>query len=284
MTVRTITAKNILTPQRGGFLTEGAYPFTHTLSWAVGCGLGHTYCGQYCYAQTLPNWRYNRQPDEDWGDAVVVKANAPELLETALARAKKRASMRIFMSSVTDPYQPLERRYRLTRRCLEVFARYDDLDLLVIQTRSPLVMDDLPLIASIPYAWLSMTIETDQPGLPYGPHAAFIAQRFAAVAQAAAAGVRVQIAVSPCLPYTDQFVTRLASSGAARVLVDTFVDGDGSRGARTAESPFAQAAGYDWRDDDPARDLYTALVACGVEVGWSAAGFAGIPPRKRSGQ
>jgi len=56
MKIKTVTAKRILTRQKGGFLTEGPYPFTHTLSWAVGCGFGKTYCGKYCYAQTLPNW------------------------------------------------------------------------------------------------------------------------------------------------------------------------------------------------------------------------------------
>ena len=46
------------------------------------------------------------------------------------------------MSSTTDPYQPLETTHRMTRRCLEVFARYPDLELLVIQTRSPLAARD----------------------------------------------------------------------------------------------------------------------------------------------
>jgi DNA repair photolyase len=189
--------------------------------------------------------------------------------------------MRIFMSSVTDPYQPLERRYRLTRQCLQVFARYDDLDLLVIQTRSPLVMDDLDLIASIPYAWLSMTLETDRGDLPYGPNARFIEQRHAAVQAAVAAGVRTQITVAPCLPYTANFADYLLASGAHRIVVDTFVDGDGSAGNRTAQSPFADAAGYDWRDDDPARRLYDNLRQRHPNVGWSLEGFGSIPPRQR---
>jgi DNA repair photolyase len=281
MNVRTISAKTILTRQKSGFLTEGSYPFTHSLAWAAGCGFGSTYCGAYCYAQTIPNWLYNRQPDEAWGDAVILKENAPELLAVELAKAKKRDTMRIFMSSVTDPYQPLERRYRLTRQCLEVFAQYDDLDLLVIQTRSPFVVDDVDLIASIPYAWLSMTLETDRSDLPYGPNAAFIRQRHAAVEKAVAAGVQVQVTVSPCLPHTDNFADFLLDSGAQRVVVDTFVEGDGSGGSRTADSPFAQAAGYDWRDGDPARQLYDTVKSRGVDVGWSAAGFSGIPPRVR---
>ncbi|QPC83488.1 radical SAM protein [Phototrophicus methaneseepsis] len=278
--VRMITAKRILTRQKGGFLTEGPYPYTHTLSWAVGCGFGSIYCGQYCYASAFPNWLYNKQPGEQWGDAVILKENAPELLDAELAKAKNRHEMRIFMSSVTDPYQPLERRYRLTRRCLDVFAQYRDLDLLIIQTRSPLVIDDIDRIAAIPYAWLSMTLETDRGDLPYGPSANHVRQRLEAVTAAARAGCQVQITVSPCMPYTPDFADLLAASGAQRVVVDTFVDGDGSQGHRTAASPFAEQADYNWRATDPARALYESLRGRGLAVGWSAAGFGGIPPRQ----
>lgn len=279
MQIRTVTAKRILTPQKRGFLTEGVYPYTHSLAWAAGCGFGSTYCGTYCYAQTLPNWLYNRQPDEAWGEALIIKENAPELLDAELAKARKRQTYRIFMSSITDPYQPLERRYRLTRRCLEVFARYDDLDLLVIQTRSPFAVDDLDLMAAIPYVYLSMTIETDRGDLPYGPNSAFLHGRYAAVQAAVQAGVKTQIVVSPCLPHTDGFADWLVDSGAHRFVVDTFIDGDGSRGERTAKLPFAAQSGYDWRDSDPAHRLMAALEARGAVTGWSVDGFAAIPPR-----
>lgn len=277
--VRRIEAKRILTKQKGGFLTGGPYPFTHTLSWAAGCGFGKTYCGKYCYAQMFPNWLYNRRPHEAWGDAVIIKENAPQLLDDELAKAKNRQRMRIFMSSITDPYQPIERRYRLTRQCLEVFARYDDLDLLVMQTRSPLVMDDLALIASIPYAYISMTLETNRPGLPYGPNANQIKRRYEAVQAAAAAGIPVQIAVSPCLPYDVDFADLLIASGANRFIVDTFVAGDGSNGQRTSETPFANHVDYDWRDNDPAIALANTLNKRGKIVGWSVHGFGGIPYR-----
>ncbi|MCE2471662.1 MAG: radical SAM protein, partial [Anaerolineae bacterium] len=166
MNIRYTQAKSILTPQARGFLTSGERPYTHSLSWAAGCGYGKLYCGAFCYAQMLPNWHFARRPDERWGEALIIKENAAELLEAQLSRARNRRDMRIFMSPVTDPYQPIERKLRLTRRCLEVFARYDDLDLLLIQTRGPAVLDDLDLIARIPYAWLGMTIETDRHDLP----------------------------------------------------------------------------------------------------------------------
>ena len=281
MNIRTIQAKSILTPQKRGFLTAGENPFTHSLSWATGCGFGKLYCGAYCYAQMLPNWHFARREGEAWGDALVIKANAPELLEAQLSRARDRRGMRIFMSPVTDPYQPLERKLRLTRRCLEVFARYADLDLLLIQTRGPSVVEDLELIAAIPYAWLGMTIETDRHDLPYGPTKSHLERRLEALKRAATEGVKTQIAVSPCLPYSSAFAERLLETGAQRIVIDTFSIGDGSRGARTANSPFAALADYDWRDDELAVSLYHQLSAYHDGVEWSGPGFAGIPARQQ---
>lgn len=291
MDVGMVQAGSVLTPQRQGFLAAGPYPFTHALSAYLGCGFGQTTCGQYCYAPSLPNWRLRGFAGE-WGQAVRVKANAPEALERALARMRPRArrQLRIFMSSATDPYQPLERRYLVTRGCLEVFARYGDLDLLVVQTRGPLARRDVPLLRAIPYAWLSVTIETDDQGYlkRFGGGPA-LERRWALVAEAADCGVPAQITVSPCLAYTDveRFGERLLASGARRIVVDTSVDGDGAGGRRTAASPFARAELH-WRDTSPAHRLYDWLRAradeAGMTVGWSAAGFCGIPPRDEAAE
>lgn len=284
--VGVIAAHSVLTPQRQGFLAAGPHPFTHALSAYLGCGFGHTTCGQYCYASSLPNWRF-RDFAGEWGQAVRAKANAPELLAGTLARMRPaaRRGLRIFMSSATDPYQPLERHHQLTRGCLQVFARHPDLDLLVVQTRSPLAARDLPLLRAIPYAWLSVTIETDDQSylnrFKGGPS---LDRRWALVAAAAGLGIPAQITVSPCLAYTsvERFGARLLASGARRVVVDTPVDGDGAAGRRTQRSPFAQAEPA-WRDTAPAHRLHDWLHErapdASLTIGWSGAGFCGIPPR-----
>ncbi|HYN88840.1 MAG TPA: hypothetical protein VER55_09930 [Ardenticatenaceae bacterium] len=280
MNVTTKEVKSILTPQKSGFATQGPYPFTHTLSTYTGCAFGNTTCGLYCYAQFLPNWTYASDGAE-WGAAVQVKANAAEALERTLKGmdGRQRRTLRIFMSSTTDPYQPIEVQYSVTRGCLEVFARYDDLDLLVVQSRAPLAARDFDLVAMIPYAWFSTTIETDDDALLRslrgGPSAA---KRFALIREAKARGIKTQIAVSPCLPYTERFVEMLVGSGVDRIVVDSFSEGDGARGTRTARSPYAK---WDpqWREHDRSRELFQALQATGVEVGWSAAGFSSIVPR-----
>jgi DNA repair photolyase len=279
-------AKSILTPQRSGFLASPPYPFTHALSSYVGCGFGQTSCGQYCYAQFLPNWSLGGF-GAAWGQAVQVKTNAPQLLDKALAAMKpeRRARLRIFMSSTTDPYQPIERKHQVTQQCLGVFARYPDLDLLVIQTRSPLAERDLPLLREIPYVWLSVTIETDDQSyiqhLKGGP---LLERRWELVRRASACGVPTQITVSPCLSYSnvEAFGQRLLSSGARRIVVDTVTDGDGAEGERTARSPFAQAEPA-WANTSHARLLYDYLCEraeqAGVGLGWSIEGFCGIAYR-----
>jgi DNA repair photolyase len=279
-------ARTILTPQRDGFLAAEPYPFTHALSAYVGCGFGQTTCGMYCYAQFLPNWTFNGG-GATWGQAVQIKTNAAQLLNETLSkmRSEKRREQRIFMSSTTDPYQPIERTYQVTRQCLEVFAHYNDLDLLVVQTRSPLAARDLPLLRQIPYAWLSVTIETDEQGylksLRGGPA---LEKRWELVQAASESGVKTQITVSPCLRYTsiEEFGRRLLESGALRVVVDTAVDGDGSGGRRSARTPFA-AIEPDWAKTDHAHTLFEYLKERGeekgIEVGWSNAGFCSIQRR-----
>ena len=63
-------------------------------------------------------------------------------------------------------------------------------------------------------------------------------RRLEAVRAAVERGLRVQIAVSPVLPYSADFAERLLETGAQRIVIDTFALGDGSRGKRTASSPF----------------------------------------------
>ena len=294
MKITEITAKSILSPQQKGFLRAGPHPFSHSLSPYVGCGYGNTYCGTFCYAPELPNWKYGHDAGEQWGGAVSVKVNAPELLAEALAKTTpiERQAMRIFLSSSTDPYQPIEAEYGITRRLLKVFAQYDDLGLLVVQTRSPLAAHDFYLMKQIPYLWLSVTVETDRQDIltqikPGGPT---IQSRLDMLWKAKRDyNINTQIVVSPCLPYSIHFVDTLMLAVPDRIVVDSFIVGDGSRGARTAASPFAKRAqeiGWNWRDEKPAIDLYQKLIRRSeadhdglVAIGWWGSGFCGAPSR-----
>jgi DNA repair photolyase len=235
----------------------------------------------------LPIHQYHSE-GRAWGDYVYPKENIASVLAAELASYAQRgalSSLRIFMSSATDPYQPLEHKLGLTRACLEVFRRYRP-GLLVVQTRSPLVRRDYALMAEFgPQLWLSMTIETDSDEIvrKLTPKVPSISARMRTLEQAKAAGLQVQVAISPMLPLAqpERFSDWLAAT-ADRVVVDTFVAGDGSRGRRTATTEVPalwQASGYgDWRDETAAWQLYQALLArLGPErVGWSIEGFNSI--------
>ena len=277
-----IAVKSALS-RTGGTLAS----FTHSLQPYIGCSFGHG-CGVYCYVPFLPIHRH-RSEGYAWGDYVWYKENVSALLREELRRFAQRGALdtlRIFMSSATDPYQPAERKMRLTRSCLQALVDYPP-GLLVVQTRSPIVADDFDLLRALGRrAWLSMTVETDDervrrtltPGVPS------IRRRKATVETAAATGIQTQVTLSPFLTVTepDSFVTWL-DGHADRVLVDTFTSGDGGRGGRTARSrlpgAYREAGLGDWRDEGAATAFYDLLVEQlgAARVGWSSTGFNALP-------
>ena len=262
----------------GGFLTG----FTHTLQPYIGCRFG---C-EYCYVKGLSVHRFH-QPQLDWGDYVHPRTGIAEKLRQELQRLATKgalATTAIFMSSATDPYQGLERRWRLSRACLDVFLDYPP-GLLVVQTRSPLVADDFDRLQALgSRCWLNFTLETDLDAVrqQITPHCPSIPQRLQTLQQAKAAGLNVQITVSPCLPFSDveTFGTLLTTLG-QRVVVDTYTSGDGQAGKRTAATGipalYSDYGWPTWRNEIAAQTLYGWLQGrIGACAGWSQAGFAAL--------
>lgn len=141
-------ARSVLTPATG-FLR--GYQFT--LNPYSGCAFG---CS-YCYARFFAGSAARR---DTWGGWVSAKENAPTLLARECASGRLRSGDSVYMSSVTDPYQPAEARLRITRELLEVLLAYDMQPRLTVQTRSPLVTRDIDLIQRFEYVRVNMTIST----------------------------------------------------------------------------------------------------------------------------
>jgi DNA repair photolyase len=269
--VEQVHCRTVLTPA-SGFL----YAFTHSLNPYMGCAFGDGGCGVYCYVAESPIGLYAGKP---WGQWVKAKTNAAEALRRDLEQCADRSALRIFMSSATDPYQPAEGRLRITRSILEVFLALP-VALLVVQTRSPLVERDFDLLSRMPFAWLSMTVETDDDSIRRAltPICPSIGRRLKTMRLALERGVQVQAAVSPALPHDTARFADLLADTADRVIVDTFF-GDGSDGKRTGRRPLPlrfQELGYgDWRDIAGAEQLLRTLVErMGPgRVGWSRDGF-----------
>ena len=248
--VRRSVARTALNPTCG-YLGLG---FTHTFNPYGGCGFGRDGCGLYCYAQ-LVYPALARGGAAAWGDWVDVKINAPELLgrelDRAIAEGKPPA---IYMSSVTDPFQPLEARFGVSRRALDVMLERPP-RALVVQTRSPLVRGVLDALQELgrrgATVWLSLSIETDDDDLRlrWMPRTPSIASRLETARRARARGVAVQATVSPLLPADPERLARLLDPVVDRVVVDTLRLGDGRDGARRRALPVAERLRAAGRED-----------------------------------
>jgi DNA repair photolyase len=216
-------ARTILT-RTGGYLAG----FTHSLQPYGGCEFS---CA-YCYVRELAVQRSNPH-GLPWSKWIEPKLNAPQLLRRDAERGRLDRA-RIFCSSATDPYTPLERKLKLTRGCLEVMVGRPP-EALLLQTRSPLVVRDAELLARIPRLWASMTICTDDEGVRRAlePNAPGTKLRLEALATLRAAGIRTQAAVSPLLPCDPARLAELLAPVVERVVVDDFFRGDGANGRRS---------------------------------------------------
>ena len=262
------TTTRALTPT-GGYLAG----FTHSLQPYAGCQFD---CG-YCYVRELAVQRANpwRLP---WSQWIAPKTDVAERLRREAQRGATRAA-RIFCSSATDPYVPIERRLGLTRACLEVLAEHPPA-LLVVQTRSPFVVRDTDLLARIPGAVVSVTVGSDDDRVRrlLEPNAPGIELRLATLARLRAAGVPTQAAVAPLLPGDPERLARRLEPLVDRVVVDDFFRGDGAGGRRSrAALERLRAAGFGaWAEPgyaDAAIEIFRSIF--GPErVGVSAAGFA----------
>lgn len=195
-------ARSILRHQK-----DDRYGFGFALSPYRGCAHG---C-RYCYVRDYPNALH--KPDE-WGGWVTPKLNAPELL---WAQRHRLHGERVFMASATDPYQPLERQYRLSRRCLEVLLLCPTTEV-IVHTRSPLVLQDLELLKAFGgrlSVGLSIPTDDDTVRQVVEPHAPAIPSRWAAAERLAAAGIRITLAVAPLMAVHDAraFARRAKASG-----------------------------------------------------------------------
>ena len=263
--------QSILTPT-GGYLRG----YTHSLQPYAGCSFHCT----YCYVREMAVQRTNpyRLP---WGAWVAPKTNGPDLLR-ARARRRGMRGLRIFCSSATDPYLPLERRLGLTRSCLEVMVEHPP-DALLLQTRCPLVVRDVDLLARLPVL-VSVTVTTDREEVRrlLEPDSPSLALRREALGRLRRAGIRTQAAVAPLLPCDPERLARELDPVVDRVVVDDFFLGDGAGGRRsTAALQRLAAAGFGAYTrpgyaDEAIRVLRRILG--GERVLVSRAGFADLSP------
>ncbi len=233
MKVTEVSCRTILTPT-GGYL----HGFTHTINPYYGCSLGGTLCGVPDYAPEIARVRGEQRP---WGSWLDAKTNASEIYDQDYDRIRRSAKpgLRIYMSSVTDPWVPQEKTLRVTRGILaRMIARPPDA--LALQTHTPNPLWDIDLLEELSRRFplcVQISVETDRESLgpPFPPHAYPVAARLEALAALRARGIRSVGVVAPLWPIADMaaFARRLEAA-CDFVVVDHYLLGDGSRdGART---------------------------------------------------
>ncbi|BCV22540.1 MULTISPECIES: SPL family radical SAM protein [Neomoorella] len=148
----------------------------------------------YCYASCMARFSGRR---EKWGSFVQVKTNFVEVLAAQLRRPKKG---KVMLASVTDAYQAIERKYSLTRRCLELLTR-SGLEASIL-TKSDLVLRDVELLKAMPHTEVGFTITTldDKLAGVLEPGAPSTSRRLAALEKLAGAGIRTWVFVAPVIP------------------------------------------------------------------------------------
>ncbi|HUA96723.1 MAG TPA: radical SAM protein [Terracidiphilus sp.] len=197
-------------------------PFTHAINPYRGCEFG---C-RYCYARYTHEFLEMRDPEE-FERKIYFKENAAWLLEQELRRLP--AGTQIALGTATDPYQPLERRQRLTRGLLEVFARHSGFRLGIV-TKSALVARDVDLLTEIRKRnrlTVHVTVTTMNTALArkLEPRAPRPDLRIQTIALLREAGVRTGVMCSPLMPgITDsrssiEAVARAAAGAGAEFLV-----------------------------------------------------------------
>ncbi len=155
----------------------------------------------YCYARnTHPYWGYSA--GVDFEQKILVKRNAAPLLEAELRKKNWKASAVMFAGN-TDIYQPAERRFGITRACLEVFWKYRHPAGLI--TKNSLILRDLDLLrqmAAENLVHVAISITTLQEDLRQflEPRTASVAQRLRTVEMLSEAGIPVLVMMAPIIP------------------------------------------------------------------------------------
>ena len=202
-------------------------PFT----WGANPYRGCEHSCPYCFARYTHEYLgYNS--DTEFNNEILVKVNAAEVLEKELSRPGWKHEA-VNLGSVSDPYQPAEKKFRITRQVLEVFAKHNNP--LFVGTKSNLILRDLDILSEMATRTIllvNVTITTldDNIRSKIEPRAATIDERLDAVKQLSDAGVTVGILFMPIFPYlTDDFeningVVKAVSDAGAKDLVPGVLD------------------------------------------------------------
>ena len=184
-------------PCRSALNRVKGMPFDWSLNPYMGCVHRCTFCYVRAFEQ-----RADRPSDERYGTSIRVKVNVAEVLRRELARPSWEGDS-VVVGAATDPYQPAEGRYRLTRACIEAFA--EAVNPFSLITRGPMIVRDLDVLteaarrAEVSITFSIPTLD-DEVWRKTEPSTAHPRQRLRAVKELVDAGIKVGVGLAPILP------------------------------------------------------------------------------------
>ena len=175
---------------------------------------GCVHACRYCYATFMKRFTGHMEP---WGSFVDVKINAPEVLRRELKKAEKGG---IIISSVTDPYQPAEAKYMITRKCLQILMLFKfPVDIL---TKSPLILRDVDIISKIKDAEAGITITTEDDRIKniFEMQTSTFHARVEALKKLHETGIRTYVFIGPILPMNPELLAEKIKPYVYSVIID----------------------------------------------------------------
>lgn len=261
--IQYVQSASILTEAKG-FMEA----YDYTLNPYSGCSFGCNYCYAAFFARSADE-------RENWGNWLKVKENALQLLMKW--RKKPLIDKTIYISSVTDPYQPIEKKLELTRSILKELLKYHK-PRLVIQTRSPYVTRDIDLLKQFEIAQVNMTVTTDSEDVrkAFEPLCPSNKSRLKAIQEVTEAGIQTCITMTPLLPIQNakSFTEELLSTGVKKFIVQPFHAEKGKFVASTREIALEQIKKMNWSNDKYLQVVETFR----KELPWLGEGKQGFAP------
>ena len=170
-------------------------------NWSLNPYMGCEHRCAFCYVRAFER-RADRPSDDRYGRAIRVKTNVAQVLDLELSRAAWKGEA-VVIGAATDPYQPAEGRYQLTRGCLKVLARHANPAGLI--TRGPMIVRDIDVMSELSKrASFSVTFSVptvdDEVWRRTEPGTAHPRQRLQALSRLVAAGIKASVGMAPILP------------------------------------------------------------------------------------
>ena len=170
----------------------------------------------YCYAPSVLNEK------REWGSFVDIKRNLPNILAKELKKKKKG---RIGIGTVTDAYQPAEKKYEITRKCLKQLLKHDFP--VCLQTKSSLILRDVDIIKKFSVKEVGFTITTndDETRKKYELNSSSVEERLSALKIFEENNIKTWVFIGPVMPFItekgiDKLIENIAKAGVKNVIVD----------------------------------------------------------------